>query len=94
MACPVSVQERLRGWQRRSRPFSRHPCADSRVQLTGGCTGHSSGRGGVLSPRASTTSGMALQCPGWRRNGGDGCTGLMAMEKTRLTGSTSRRGPV
>jgi hypothetical protein len=73
MACPISVQERLRGWRRRSLPFSRRPCADSRVQLTGGRTGHSSGRGGVLSPRASTASGMALQCAGWlHRADGDG----------------------
>jgi hypothetical protein len=93
MACPVSVQERLRGWQCRSRPFGRRLCADSRVQLTGGHTGHSSGRGGVLSPRAPTTPGMALQCPGWRRDDGDGRTGPMATEVTRLTGPTSRRGP-
>jgi hypothetical protein len=93
MACPVSVQERLRGWRRRSRSFSRRPCADSRVQLTGGRTGHSSGRDGVLSPRTPTALGMALQCPGWHCDGGDGCTGLMAMEETHLTSPTSRCGP-
>jgi hypothetical protein len=93
MACPVSVQERLRGWRRRILPFGRRPCADSRVQLTEGRTGHSSGRVGILSPRAPTASGMALQCPGWRRDGGDGHTGPMVMEETRSTGLTSRCGP-
>jgi hypothetical protein len=39
-----------------------------------------------LSPRVPTASGMALQCPGWRRDGGDGHTGLMATEETRFTG--------
>jgi hypothetical protein len=38
---------------------------------------HSSGRGGVLSPRTPTASGMALQCLGWRRGGEDGRTGPM-----------------
>jgi hypothetical protein len=66
---------------------------DSRVQLTGGRKGHNRGRGGVLSPRAPTASGMALQCPGWRRDGGDARAGQMVTEETRLTGPTSRRGP-
>jgi hypothetical protein len=92
MACHVSVQERLRGWLHRSLPFGRRPCADARVQLTGGRTGHSGGRGGVLSPRAPTASGMALQCLGCHRDGGDGCIGPMATEETRLIGLTSRRG--
>jgi hypothetical protein len=91
MACPVSVQERLRGWRRRGRPFGGRLRAGSRVPLTGGRTGHSSERGDVLSPRTSTASGMALQCPGWRRDGGDGRTGLVVTEGTR---PTSRRGPV
>jgi hypothetical protein len=52
---------------------------------------HSSGRGDVLSSRASTASRMALQCPGWRCGGGDGRTGLMVTEGTR---PTSRHGPV
>jgi hypothetical protein len=63
--------------------FGHRPWADS----------HSSGRGGVLSPRTPTASGMVLQCPGWRCDGGDGCIGPMATERTRLTGPTSRRGP-
>jgi hypothetical protein len=92
MACPVSVLERLRGWRRRGRPFSRRSRAGSRGQLTRGHTRHSSGRGGVSSPRTPIVSGMALQCPGWRRDGGGGCTGPMATEGTRLTGPTSRRG--
>jgi hypothetical protein len=34
---------------------------------------HSGQGGGVLLPRTPTTSGMALQCPGWpHRTGGDG----------------------
>jgi hypothetical protein len=74
MACPVSVQERLRGWWCRGRPFGGRPHADSRVPLTGGRTRHSSERGGVLSPHAPTTSVMAMQCPGWSRraDGDDG----------------------
>jgi hypothetical protein len=32
-------------------------------------------------------------CPRWRRGSGDGCTGPMVMEETRLTGLTSRRCP-
>jgi hypothetical protein len=51
---------------------------------------HNSRRGGVLSPRTPTVSGMALQCPGWRRGGGDGRTGPMVTEETRLTGPMSR----
>jgi hypothetical protein len=94
MAYPVSLQERLRGWWRRSLPFGRRPRADSRVQLTGGHARHSGGCGGVLLPRTPTTSGTALQCLGWRRDGGDGCTGPMEMEETCLTGLTSQRGPV
>jgi hypothetical protein len=43
------------------------------VQLTRGRTEHSSGRGDVLSPRISTASRMALQCPRWsHRADGDG----------------------
>jgi hypothetical protein len=42
----------------------------------------------------STASGMALQCLGWRRDGGDGHTGPMVMEGMRLTGPTSQCGPV
>jgi hypothetical protein len=73
MACHVPDQERLRGWRCRNLPFGRRPCADSRVPLTGGRTGHNGGRGGALSPRAPTVSGMALQCPGWsHRVDGDG----------------------
>jgi hypothetical protein len=36
---------------------------------------------------------MVLQCPGWRRDGGDGRAGPMVTEETRLIGLTSRRGP-
>jgi hypothetical protein len=93
MACPVSVQERLQGWRCGSFPFSRRPYADSRVQLTGSRRAHSSCHGGVLSPRTPTTSGMALQCPGRRRGGGDDHTGPMVTEETRLAGPTSRHRP-
>jgi hypothetical protein len=92
MAYPISLQERLRGWRRRSLPFGRRPRADSRAQLTGGRAGHNSGRGGVLSPHTPTALGMALQCPGWRRDGGDGRTRSMATEESRFTSPTSRRG--
>jgi hypothetical protein len=54
---------------------------------------HSCRRGGVLSPHTPTASGMALQCSGWRCVGGDGRTGPMVTEETRLTGPTSRRRP-
>jgi hypothetical protein len=89
MACPVSVQERLQGWRCKSFPFGRHACVISRVGLTEGRRLHSGGRGGVLSPRTPTASGMALQCPGCRYSGGNGCTGPMVTEDTRLTGLTS-----
>jgi hypothetical protein len=36
MACPVSVQERLRGWRCRGRPFGRCRYMGSRMRLTGG----------------------------------------------------------
>jgi hypothetical protein len=51
MVCPVSVQEWLRGWRCRGRPFGRRPYIGSRVRLMGGRRAHSSWRGGVLSPR-------------------------------------------
>jgi hypothetical protein len=73
MVCPVSVQERLRGWRCRGRPFGVRPHADSRVPLTRGRTGHSGGCGDVLSPRFPTESGMALQWLGWPHTAdGDG----------------------
>jgi hypothetical protein len=93
MACPVSVQEPLRRWRCRGRSFGGHPHADLMVPLTRGRTRHSSGRGNVLSPRTSTASRMALQCPGWRHGGGDGRTGLMVTEVTSPAGLTSRGSP-
>jgi hypothetical protein len=93
MACPVSAQERLRGWRCRGRSFGDRLHADSRVPLTGGRTRHSSGRGDVLSLRAPTASGMAMQCPGWCRDGGNDCTGPTTTEVTGPTGLTSRRSP-
>jgi hypothetical protein len=73
MARPVRIQERLRGWRRRGRLFDGRPRENSRVQLTRGRTEHSSGCGDVLSPRVSTASRMALQCPRWsHRADGDG----------------------
>jgi hypothetical protein len=68
--------------------------------LARGCSRREAVRGtavGVttsLRPVLSTASGMALQCLGWRRDGGDGCTGPMVTEGMRLTGPMSRRGPV
>jgi hypothetical protein len=93
MACPVSVQERLRECRCRGCSFDGRPHADSRVPLTVGCTRHSNGRGDVPSPRASTASGMAMQCPGWCRDDGDGRTGPTATEVTGPAGLTSRRSP-
>jgi hypothetical protein len=75
----------------RGRPFSGRPHGDSRVPLTGGRTRHNRGRGDVLSPRASTTSGMAMQCPGWCRDGGDGRIGPTTMKVTGPASPTSRR---
>jgi hypothetical protein len=74
VVCPVSVKERLRGWQCRGRPFGVRPHADLRVLLTRGCIGHNSGCGNVLSPCVPTASGMALQWLGWphRADGDDG----------------------
>jgi hypothetical protein len=93
MACPVSVQERLRGWRCRGCLFGGRPHADSSVLLMGGRTRHNSGCGDVPSPRASIASGMVMQCPGWCRDGGDGRTGPMATEVTSPAGLTSRRSP-
>jgi hypothetical protein len=59
--------------------------------MTGARRGHSSRRGGVLSPRIPTASRMVLQCPEWRRGGGDGHTGLTVTEETRFTGPTLQR---
>jgi hypothetical protein len=56
----VPAQERLRGWLCGDFPFSRRPYADSRVRLTGGRKVHSIRRGGVLSSRTPTVSGMVL----------------------------------
>jgi hypothetical protein len=80
MACPVPVQEWLRGWSCGDFPFGRRPRADSRVRLTDGRRAHSSRSGDVLSPRVLTASGrgavvrgMAAQRRGWpHRTGGDG----------------------
>jgi hypothetical protein len=93
MMCLVSVHERLRGWRCRGRSFGGRPHIDSRVPLTGGRTRHSSRRGDVLSPHTSTASGMAMQCPGWCLDGGDGRTGPMATEVTGSAVLTSRRSP-
>jgi hypothetical protein len=54
MACPVSVQERHRGWRRRDFSFSHCLYIGLRVRLTGGRRAHSSRRGGVSSPRPPT----------------------------------------
>jgi hypothetical protein len=84
MACPVFVQERLRGWWCRGRSFGVCPRADSRVPLMRGRTGHNSGCGDVLSPRVPTAPAMALQWLGWpHRADGDGGACL-----------TSRHGPM
>jgi hypothetical protein len=91
VACPVPVQERLRGWRCRGHSFGGRPHANSRVPLTGGRRAHSSWCGCVLSPRTPTASRMAVQCPRWRRGGGDGLTALKVTEGTR---PTSRHGPV
>jgi hypothetical protein len=93
MACPVSVQERLRGWQCGSFFPGRRPYTDLTVRLTGGRKVHSSRRGGALSSHTPTALGVVLQCPGWLRGSGDSRTGLMVMEGMRLTGPTSQRRP-
>jgi hypothetical protein len=50
-------------------------------------------RGGVLSPRTPTTSGMELQCSRWCCGSGDGRTGPMVTEVTCPTRLTSRHSP-
>jgi hypothetical protein len=55
---------------------------------------HNDGDGNVLSSRAPTTTGMALQCSSWQHSGGDGRTGSTVMEEMRYTGLTSWRRPV
>jgi hypothetical protein len=70
--------------------------ASSRVRLTGDRELYSGWRGGVLSARVPTVSGVVLQCLGWRYSDGDGRTGLEVaevMEKTRSASLTSRRCP-
>jgi hypothetical protein len=57
-------------------------------------TGYSGGRGDVLSPCAPTALGMSSQYLAWRCSGGDGRTGLTAMEKIIPADLTSRRSPV
>jgi hypothetical protein len=94
MTCPVSVQEQLRGWRCRGRPFGRRPYIGSRVRLTGGRRAHSSRRGGILSSRPPTVQEMAMQCPGWCWDDGDGRTGPMATEVTGPVGPTSWHSPV
>jgi hypothetical protein len=94
MACPVSVQEQLRGWRRRGFSLGRRLGAGSRVRLTRGRRAHSSRRGGVSSLRTPTAQGMAIKCPGWRWGGGDSCTGPTATEMTGPASLTSQRSPV
>jgi hypothetical protein len=67
MACPVRVQERLRGWRCRGLLSGVRPSEDSRVPLTWAVGGYYSWRGGIPSPHASTTSRMVMQWPEWRR---------------------------
>jgi hypothetical protein len=93
MACPVRVQEWLRGGWRRGCSFEGRPREDSRVPLSRGRTRHNGWRGGVSSPHASKASGMVMQWLGWRRGGGDGRTGLMATEVTVPTDGASWRRP-
>jgi hypothetical protein len=61
--------------------------------LTEGWKSHSGGCGDVPPSRDPTVPGMALQCPGWRHNGGDGRTGAEVTEKTHPAGLTSRHRP-
>jgi hypothetical protein len=51
-------------------------------------------RGGVLSLHPSTASGMVMQWPGWRHDGGDGRTGPMATKVIAPTGLMSHHRPV
>jgi hypothetical protein len=93
-ACPVSVQERIRGWQCGSFSSGRCACVSSRVGLTEGRRSHSGRRGDVLSSWTPTAPGMVLLGPGWWRGSGDGRTGPMATKETLLTGLTSRCRPM
>jgi hypothetical protein len=56
--------------------LGRRPYASSRVRLTGDRELHNDRHGGVPPAWVLTVLGMALQCPRWWHNVGDGCTGL------------------
>jgi hypothetical protein len=73
--------------------FDRRLYANLRAWLTEDRRLRSGGRGDVLSTWVPTVRGMALQCPGCRHSGGDGCIGPEVMEKMRSIGLVSRRRP-
>jgi hypothetical protein len=81
------------GWWCGSFSFGLRPYACSRVGLTEGRRMYNSGCGGVPLSRASTVSGMTLQCLEWWHSGGDGHTGSEVTEETLLAVLTSRRRP-
>jgi hypothetical protein len=82
MACPVSVEERLRGWCQ-GRPFGHCPYICLRVRLMGGHRAHNSWRGGVLSPRLHTV----LERPRWPH-----WTDGVVLVRARRSRSSSLRG--
>jgi hypothetical protein len=69
------------------------PYANSRAWLAEDRRPHSGGRGDDLSTWVPTVQGMALQCLGWRRSGGDGRTGPEVTGKMRPADLTSQRRP-
>jgi hypothetical protein len=71
----------------------RHPYASLRVRLTRHLELYSSRPCRVLSAQALTVLGMALQCPRWRHNTGDGHTAPDVTEEMRPASLTSQRHP-
>jgi hypothetical protein len=90
VACPVLVQERLRGG---GVVVGRSATAADRFEgaVNGGPYAAQWRRGDVLSPCTPAASGMSSQCMVWRYSGGDGRIELTATRETAPAGLTSRR---
>jgi hypothetical protein len=98
MVCPVPVQEWLRGWRCRGRPFGRRLYIGSRVRLTGGRRAHSSWRAASCRPvphsvgDGDAVPGMVLGRRGWpHRTDGDGGDRVGVLDRQPTKGSTQSR---
>jgi hypothetical protein len=94
VASTVPAQERLRGWLCGRLPLESTSVRRLEGVADGRPEGDSGGDGDVLSSRAPTATGMALQYSGCWHNSGDGRTGPTVIDETRSTGPASRRCPV